>query len=323
MTSASAAAGVLGRASEGEGEGEEASTSGADHARLLDPSELPPADATLHSRLFWGFGRWLHTDYLQQRNEGLDALQGLGPRPACLVASNHSSHLDCSAIFVACWAAGVDRVYALGARDYFFTGSPFRRWFVQTFMNVVPISRRGIKDREVEALKHLLRGRGDGRRVAVVIFPEGTRSATGRLQPFKSGVGLLAAKLGVPVVPACVHGTRQSLPKSKVVPVPSQVVVRFGEPLAPPELAGEEGAAKKARLRAFRDELRGRVAGLQEGIEADHRPQPGEPLAALLGGHLAQRTVLALLLALLTVTWHYFAKAWTRAAASVRKRVVA
>ena len=135
------------------------------------------------------------------------------------------------------------------------------------------------------------------------------------MQPFKSGVGLLAAKLGVPVVPACVHGTRQSLPKSKVVPMPSTVVVRFGEALAPPELAGEEGAAKKARLRAFRDELRGRVAGLQEGIEADHRPQPQEPLAALFGGHLAQRSALALLLGLLTVA--------ARAAASVWKRVVA
>ena len=106
----SAAAGVLGRASVGEGEEQEASTSGTDHARLLDPSELPPADTTLHSRLFWGFGRWLHKDYLLQRNEGLEALQGLGPRSACLVASNHASHLDCSAIFVACWAAGVDRV---------------------------------------------------------------------------------------------------------------------------------------------------------------------------------------------------------------------
>ena len=168
MTSAaSAAAGVLGRAGVGEGEEPEASTSGADHARLLDPSELP-ADATLHSRLFWGFGRWLHTDFLQQRSE---ALQELGPRPACLVASNHSSHLDCSAIFVACWAAGVDEVYALGARDYFFTGSPFRRWFVTNFMNVVPISRRGIKDREVRALQYLLRDRGDGRRVAVILFP--------------------------------------------------------------------------------------------------------------------------------------------------------
>ena len=313
MTSAASAAGVLGRASVGEGEEQEASTSGADHARLLDPSELPPADATRHSRLFWGCGRWLHSDFLQQRSEGLEALQGLGPRSACLVASNHASHLDCSAIFVACWAAGVDVVYALGARDYFFTGSPFRRWFVTTFMNVVPISRRGIKDRELEALQYLLlRGRGDSRRVAVIIFPEGTRSASGRLQPFKSGVGLLAAKLGVPVVPACVHGTRQSLPKSKVLPLPSQVVVRFGEPLAPPELAGEEGAAKKARLRAFRDELRGRVAGLQEGIEEDHRPQPGEPLAALLRGHLAQRTALALLLGLLTISWHYIAKAWQR-----------
>ena len=101
--------------------------------------------------------------------------------------------------------------------------------------------------------------------------------------------------------------------------MPSTVVVRFGEALAPPELAGEEGAAKKARLRAFRDELRGRVAGLQEGIEADYRPQPGEPLAG-------QRSALALLLALLTVTWHLASaqvKAWARAAASVWKRVVA
>lgn len=59
-----------------------------------------------------------------------------------LVASNHQSHLDTSALYVALMSAGVRRVYALGAKDYFWP-NPLIRWFVTRFMCVIPISRKG------------------------------------------------------------------------------------------------------------------------------------------------------------------------------------
>jgi len=250
-------------------------------------------EADLKFRAFWGFANWFFGDWLDQRSEGAAHLPAQG---AFLIASNHASHFDCPAVFIAARNCGVDHVYAMGARDYFFT-SPFRRWFATHIMSVFPISRRGVRGEEVEAIRAAIAEAPEGERTAIVIFPEGTRSTSGEVRQFKSGVGFLSAKLGVPVVPAYVHGTQRSLPKKKYVPQVSRVTVRFGEPLEPPAVAeagasaglasggpkspAEVRAANKAALSAFREQLRARVMDLQRQVLASYRPLPDEPLDAL------------------------------------------
>jgi 1-acyl-sn-glycerol-3-phosphate acyltransferase len=66
---------------------------------------------------------------------------------------------------------------------------------------------------------------------SVLIFPEGTRSPDGRLQPFKTGAIMLAIKAGVPVVPVGLNGTHQALPKGSLISRGGEVVLRFGTPL--------------------------------------------------------------------------------------------
>ena len=69
---------------------------------------------------------------------------------------------------------------------------------------------------------------------SVIIFPEGTRSADGRLGPLRQGIGLLATQLHVPIVPAHIDGAHRILPKGATWPTHrdrSGVTVRFGEPL--------------------------------------------------------------------------------------------
>ncbi|CAI5947599.1 unnamed protein product, partial [Closterium sp. NIES-64] len=146
------------------------------------------------------------------------------------MACNHSSHLDCGATFVGAWTGGAKRVYALGARDYFFS-NPLLAWFVTTCMHVIPINRRKFSQQELDTLLQLKAASGPHRPTAVLIFPEGTRSLTGSLQPFKSGVGLLAEQLDVPVVPVCVKGTFEALPKGRTIPLRRRVTVEFGRPL--------------------------------------------------------------------------------------------
>ena len=65
----------------------------------------------------------------------------------------------------------------------------------------------------------------------LLIFPEGTRSVTGKLQPFKPGLGLLAIETGVPVVPTLIEGTFEALPKGRLLPRRSKIKVTFGEPV--------------------------------------------------------------------------------------------
>ena len=64
-----------------------------------------------------------------------------------------------------------------------------------------------------------------------IIFPEGTRSRDGKLQPFKSGGMVLAIKSGVPIVPVAILGTYKILPKGSVSLHPGNVMIRVGRPI--------------------------------------------------------------------------------------------
>ena len=82
----------------------------------------------------------------------------------------------------------------------------------------------------------------------VVIFPEGTRSRTGAIGPFKPGAGLIAVRTGVPVLPVRVDGLWEVLPPGARRPRRHRARVRFGEPLtARPD---ETPRAFTARLEA-------------------------------------------------------------------------
>lgn len=66
----------------------------------------------------------------------------------------------------------------------------------------------------------------------VIMFPEGTRSATGEMRPFKKGAFVLAIQTGVDVVPAAICGSRAVMRKGSLFIRPGTVVVRFGEPIS-------------------------------------------------------------------------------------------
>jgi 1-acyl-sn-glycerol-3-phosphate acyltransferase len=73
-----------------------------------------------------------------------------------------------------------------------------------------------------------------------LIFPEGKRTDAGEILPFQPGVGMLAARLRIPVVPVRLEGLQQVLHKSAKFPTPGRVRVKFGSPL---RLEGDDYAA--------------------------------------------------------------------------------
>ncbi len=89
---------------------------------------------------------------------------------------------------------------------------------------------RGDRNRAVESLgvaRELLEKESP----TIIMFPEGTRSADGRLKPFKKGAFVLAIQAGVEVVPAAIFGSREVMRKGSLLIRPGTVRVRFGRPI--------------------------------------------------------------------------------------------
>jgi 1-acyl-sn-glycerol-3-phosphate acyltransferase len=115
------------------------------------------------------------------------------------------------------------------------------RWIAKKELFAIPIFGPGMqavdfisidRSRGREAVKSLndaAQRIADG--ASVILFPEGTRSADGHLQPFKTGAIMLALKAGVDVVPVGFNGTHQAIPKGKLLSRGGDVVLRIGRPV--------------------------------------------------------------------------------------------
>ncbi len=143
-----------------------------------------------------------------------------------LVVANHSSHLDIGLVRYALGSYGRDMM-TLAAKDYFFEGNKYKKAYFEQMTNLVPMSRQG-------SLRTALREAGSllDRGKTVLIFPEGTRSKDGALQPFKPAMGHLALKHGVDILPVWLEGTARALPKGASFPKNRELEARIGKPIS-------------------------------------------------------------------------------------------
>lgn len=94
------------------------------------------------------------------------------------------------------------------------------------------------------------------KRVSVMIFPEGTRSADGSLGDFKDGAFRLAIESGAPILPLAIHGTRTALRKHDWRLGDSRAEVRVLEPIPTDGLGEDDIASLRERVRTrIADEL--------------------------------------------------------------------
>ena len=141
-----------------------------------------------------------------------------------IIASNHQSFLDPVVL-----GAAADRELRYLARRSLFTNPAFGALI--RFLGALELGRDGVDSPGVRAMVDALKN-GD----LVVMFPEGTRSVDGEIGRIKSGVGLIARRACVPVVPTALDGLYKAWPRTRKFPrVRGPVRVAFGEPIIPSE----------------------------------------------------------------------------------------
>jgi 1-acyl-sn-glycerol-3-phosphate acyltransferase len=159
----------------------------------------------LAGRLFFRF-RVIHRERMIQS----------GP---AILAMNHQSYLDPLLAGITCDRA----IYFLARRTLL--DAPLFGWLLPK-LNVIPVNQEGV-DRS--AIKTLIRVLKSGN--AALVFPEGSRTLDGNLQPAEPGLGLVIAKTLAPVVPMRIFGAHEALPRGggglHFVPI----TIAIGEPI--------------------------------------------------------------------------------------------
>lgn len=189
------------------------------------------------------------------------------PDGPCLYICNHLSNADAVAISKALRPRSV--YFLAGVK---LKGATLTR-VVMEALDTIPIRPNSP---DVEALKRAVESLKTGK--SVLIFPEGTRSRTGRLLRAKRGAGLIARRSGVPIVPIALTGTEQFLPIDEKnmggeKPHHARVTVTIGQPFSVSDLEIGSAVGEDER-QAVADAMMRRVAAL---LPQEYRGEYGEP----------------------------------------------
>ncbi len=187
----------------------------------------------------------VHGAFFRGEMTGLEHLPPDGP---LIIASNHASFLDPPFVGVQ-----VMRPLVFFARKTLWKGG-LASWWLDT-VGAIPVDRDGS---DVAAIKAVLRALQAGQ--ALVLFPEGTRSPDGTLQPPKAGVGLIACRAQVPVVPARIFNSHRALGRSGGLRPGTPVSVVYGRALTPADY--DDPAAGKERYQRASEKIMAAIAAL-------------------------------------------------------------
>lgn len=180
-----------------------------------------------------------------------------------ILAANHASFLDPPLV-----GAGLPRDIHYLARKTLFR-FPLMGWLLRQW-NSVPVDRDGGGGAGLKAILDRLQAGA-----AIILFPEGTRTRDGQLQPARSGIGLVIIKSTAPVIPVRVFGTFEALGRHRLIPRPHRVMVKYGYPVDFTPLRQEAETCSKPRLkeiyRQAADEIMSAIAALQPQADVPHR----------------------------------------------------
>lgn len=179
---------------------------------------------TIIYNIFYNLAKLFAWMFFQMRIVHPERMIETGP---LILAANHASFFDPPLAGI-CSHRGV----------YYLARKTLLKWpfFGPLFpaMNVIPVERDG---NDMSALREVIKKIKEGN--GVVLFPEGTRSKDGHLQPARAGIGLVIAKTSAPVVPMRIFGAYDAFPKNATGLQFPKITVVIGKPIhfTPEEVA--------------------------------------------------------------------------------------
>lgn len=190
--------------------------------------------------LGWSFFRTIYATYFHWRVFNPERVPLTGP---VILAANHASFIDPPLV-----GSGIKRGINYLARDSLFR-FPGIGWLLRKW-NSVPVDREGGGAAGLKAILDRLLAGG-----AIILFPEGTRSRDGKLQPARSGIGLTVIKSTAAVVPCRVFGTYEAYGRHIKIPRPHGIAVKYGRPMQFETLRAEAKTCSKPRLKQIYQEV--------------------------------------------------------------------
>lgn len=180
----------------------------------------------------------------------IHGLEHMPKKGGFLIASNHASHLDPPVV-----GCQLPRQVCFFARKTLWKPG-FASWWLDT-VGTIPVDRDGGSD--VNAIKRVLGALKQDK--VIILFPEGTRSPDGQLQTPKPGVGMIACRTAVPVIPARVFGSFEAFGRSGRLVPGTPIHVVYGKPMYPAEY--DNPADGKERYQRASERIMARIAALQ------------------------------------------------------------
>jgi 1-acyl-sn-glycerol-3-phosphate acyltransferase len=212
---------------------------------------------SLRYAVSWHVFRVLFSTWFRWRVYHPERVPAAGP---VILAANHASYLDPMLV-----GAGIRRQVNYLARDTLFpvpvVGTLLRYW------KVVPVDREG---GGAAGLRTVLTRLAEGG--VILMFPEGTRTHDGQLQPPRLGIGLVVIKSTAPVVPVRVFGTYEAFGRHLRWPRRHPLAVLYGRPLAFTELRTEAKKSPQAELKGIYREIAQDIMAAIAGLEPVESP---------------------------------------------------
>jgi len=141
-----------------------------------------------------------------------------------IIAPNHQSFVDGAVLSAGLPMKVLNNSYFYATEEH--VQGALRKTFAN-HSNIILMERGNLRDSILKLAEVLKQGKN------VIIFPEGSRSHTGRLTNFKKTFAILARELQIPILPVCIKGAFEALPRTKSFITPHQIEVDYLAPIMP------------------------------------------------------------------------------------------